>query len=185
MMYEEDRENRNNSEAGYNDRNDEHMEYRSEASRKEENQEVRSEQHLTQESSQSSSAWQSAPQDNSQNSGAWQSAPQGSSQNSSAWQSAPQNSGRATGENGAAAWNTQNSQTADQDRAASWNAQASAQDSSLGTAQTGVPSCFPPETGTHKTQRPQHGRKNCRCYRGSSPLWYSSRWHHVCSRYGR
>lgn len=29
MMYEEDRENRNNSEAGYNDRNDEHMEYRS------------------------------------------------------------------------------------------------------------------------------------------------------------
>ena len=62
-MYENDRENRNDySEAGYNDRNDEHMEYRSEASRKEENQEVRSEQHLTQESSQSSSAWQSAPQ---------------------------------------------------------------------------------------------------------------------------
>ena len=50
-MYENDRENRNDySEAGYNDRNDEHMEYRSEASRKEENQEVRSEQHLTQES---------------------------------------------------------------------------------------------------------------------------------------
>ena len=46
-MYENDRENRNDySEAGYNDRNDEHMEYRSEASRKEENQEVRSEQHL-------------------------------------------------------------------------------------------------------------------------------------------
>ena len=201
-MYENDRENRNDySEAGYNDRNDEHMEYRSEASRKEENQEVRSEQHLTQESSQSSSAWQSAPQDNSQssawqsapqgssqssgawqsapqgssqNSGAWQSAPQGSSQNSSAWQSAPQNSGRATGENGAAAWNTQNSQTADQDRAASWNAQASAQDSSRqGDAQTqeqhhttGGWAPRRPEFHHASHQRPEHTKRSGRSMAG-------------------
>ena len=187
-MYENDRENRNDySEAGYNDRNDEHMEYRSEASRKEENQEVRSEQHLTQESSQSSSAWQSAPQDNSQSSawqsapqgssqssGAWQSAPQGSSQSSSAWQSAPQNSGRAAGENGAAAWNTQNSQTADKDRAASWNAQASAQDSSRqGDAQTqeqhhttGGWAPRRPEFHHASHQRPEHTKRSGRSMAG-------------------
>ena len=202
-MYENDRENRNDySEAGYNDRNDEHMEYRSEASRKEENQEVRSEQHLTQESSQSSSAWQSAPQDNSQsssawqsapqgssqnssawqsapqgssqNSGAWQSAPQGSSQSSSAWQSAPQNSGRAAGENAAAAWNTQNSQTADQDRAASWNAQASAQDSSRqGDAQTqeqhhttGGWAPRRPEFHHASHQKPEHTKRSGRSMAG-------------------
>lgn len=55
MMYEEDRENRNNSEAGYNDRNDEHMEYRSNESRNTETQEVRREQHFAAESGQSSS----------------------------------------------------------------------------------------------------------------------------------
>ena len=160
-MYENDRENRNDySEAGYNDRNDEHMEYRSEASRKEENQEVRSEQHLTQESSQSSSAWQSAPQEN--------------SQSSSAWQSAPQNSGRAAGENGAAAWNTQNSQTADKDRAASWNAQASAQDSSRqGDAQTqeqhhttGGWAPRRPEFHHASHQRPEHIKRSGRSMAG-------------------
>ena len=62
-MYEEDRDNReHDSEAGYNDRTDEHMEYRSEASRREENPEIRSEQHLTQEGSQNNSAWQSVAQ---------------------------------------------------------------------------------------------------------------------------
>lgn len=183
-MYENDRENRNDySEAGYNDRNDEHMEYRSEASRKEENQEVRSEQHLTQESSQSSSAWQSAPQDNSQssawqsapqgssqNSGAWQSAPQGSSQNSSAWQSAPQNSGRATGENGAAAWNTQNSQTADQDRAASWNAQDSSRQGDAQTQEqhhtTGGWAPRRPEFHHASHQRPEHTKRSGRSMAG-------------------
>ena len=55
MMYEEDRENRNNSEAGCNDRNDEHMEYRSNESRNTDTQEVRREQHFAAESGQSSS----------------------------------------------------------------------------------------------------------------------------------
>ena len=76
MMYEEDRENRNNSEAGYNDRNDEHMEYRSNESRNTENQEVRREQHFAAESGQSSSeTWRSAAGESSQGSagnGAWQ-----------------------------------------------------------------------------------------------------------------
>ena len=61
-MYENDRENRNDySEAGYNDRNDEHMEYRSNESRNTETQEVRREQHFAAESGQSSSeTWRSA-----------------------------------------------------------------------------------------------------------------------------
>ena len=77
-MYEEDRENRNNSEAGCNDRNDEHMEYRSNESRNTETQEVRREQHFAAESGQSSSeTWRSAAGESRQGSGdngAWQKA---------------------------------------------------------------------------------------------------------------
>ena len=116
MMYEEDRENRNNSEAGYNDRNDEHMEYRSNESRNTETQEVRREQHFAAESGQSSSeTWRSAAGESSQGSGdngawqkaagvnaqtsqgsTWQSASQGGSQNNSTWQSAAQNESQGT-----------------------------------------------------------------------------------------
>ena len=141
MMYEEDRENRNNSEAGYNDRNDEHMEYRSNESRNTETQEVRREQHFAAESGQSSSeTWRSAAGESSQGSGdngawqkaagvnaqtsqgsTWQSASQGGSQSNSTWQSAAQNESQGTN-----AWQSA-PQNSSQGSTASWNAQASAQ----------------------------------------------------------
>ena len=163
-MYEEDRDNReHDSEAGYNDRTDEHMEYRSEASRREENPEIRSEQHLTQESSQNNSAWQSVAQESSQNNSAWQSAPQESSQNSSAWQSAPQGDSQSS-----SAW-----QSAPQGSAASWSAQGSAQDSRQADAQaqeqhhtTGGWAPRRPEFHHASHQRPEHTKRSGRSLAG-------------------
>ena len=163
-MYEEDRDNReHDSEAGYNDRTDEHMEYRSEASRREENPEIRSEQHLTQEGSQNNSAWQSVAQESSQNNSAWQSAPQGSSQNSSAWQSAPQGDSQSS-----SAW-----QSAPQGSAASWSAQGSAQDSRQADAQaqeqhhtTGGWAPRRPEFHHASHQRPEHTKRSGRSLAG-------------------
>ena len=204
-MYENDRENRNDySEAGYNDRNDEHMEYRSNESRNTETQEVRREQHFAAESGQSSSetwrsaagessqgsgdngawqkaagvnaqtsqgsTWQSASQGGSQSNSTWQSAAQNESQGTNAWQSAPQNSGRAAGENGAAAWNTQNSQTADKDRAASWNAQDSSRQGDAQTQEqhhtTGGWAPRRPEFHHASHQRPEHIKRSGRSMAG-------------------
>lgn len=177
-MYEEDRDNReHDSEAGYNDRTDEHMEYRSEASRREENPEIRSEQHLTQEGSQNNSAWQSVAQESSQNNSAWQSAPQGSSQNNSAWQSAPQGDSQSS-----SAWqsapqgDSQSSsawQSAPQGSAASWSAQGSAQDSRQADAQaqeqhhtTGGWAPRRPEFHHASHQRPEHTKRSGRSLAG-------------------
>lgn len=191
-MYEEDRDNReHDSEAGYSDRTDEHMEYRSEASRREENPEIRSEQHLTQEgsqnnsawqsvaqeSSQNNSAWQSAPQGNNQNSSAWQSASQGSSQNSSAWQSAPQGSSQSSSAwQSASQGDSQSSsawQSAPQGSAASWSAQGSAQDSRQADAQaqeqhhtTGGWAPRRPEFHHASHQRPEHTKRSGRSLAG-------------------
>ena len=134
-MYEEDRDNRKDySEAGYQNRDDEHMEYRNNTVQGAERQEVRGSQNSVQENSQesSASAWQSAAQDNSQNgsAGAWQSAAQGSSQSSStgAWQSAPQGSSQS---GSAGAW-----QSAPQDSSQSGNANAW-QSAPQGSSQSG------------------------------------------------
>ena len=191
-MYEEDRDNReHDSEAGYSDRTDEHMEYRSEASRREENPEIRSEQHLTQEGSQNNSAWQSVAQESSQNNSAWQSAPQGNNQNSSAWQSASQGDSQSS-----SAWqsapqgNSQNSsawqpapqgdsqsssawQSTPQGSAASWSAQGSAQDSRQADAQaqeqhhtTGGWAPRRPEFHHASHQRPEHTKRSGRSLAG-------------------
>ena len=191
-MYEEDRDNReHDSEAGYNDRTDEHMEYRSEASRREENPEIRSEQHLTQEGSQNNSAWQSVAQESSQNNSAWQSAPQGNSQNSSAWQSAPQGSNQSSSawqsapqgsSQSSSAWqsasqgDSQSSsawQSAPQGSAASWSAQGSAQDSRQADAQaqeqhhtTGGWAPRRPEFHHASHQRPEHTKRSGRSLAG-------------------
>ncbi len=122
-MYEEDRENRNNySEAGYNDRNDEHMEYRSNASRNSEAQEVRGE-HSATENNQNGGAWQSSSaQDGSQSStqASWQSgSAQDGSQNSTqaSWQSgSAQNSSQSA--NGA--WQSSSAQNNSQNNANAW-----------------------------------------------------------------
>ena len=191
-MYEEDRDNReHDSEAGYSDRTDEHMEYRSEASRREENPEIRSEQHLTQEGSQNNSAWQSVAQESSQNNSAWQSAPQGNNQNSSAWQSASQGDSQSS-----SAWqsapqgNSQNSsawqpapqgdsqsssawQSTPQGSAASWSAQGSAQDSRQADVQaqeqhhtTGGWAPRRPEFHHASHQRPEHTKRSGRSLAG-------------------
>ncbi len=134
-MYEEDRENRNNSEAGYNDRNDEHMEYRSNESRNTENQEVRREQHFAAESGQSSSeTWRSAAGESSQGSGgngAWQNAAGVSEQNSqgSTWQSASQGGSQSSTQ---ASWQSGSAQNNSQNGNGAWQS-ASAQNSSQST----------------------------------------------------
>ena len=135
MMYEEDRENRNNSEAGYNDRNDEHMEYRSNESRNTENQEVRREQHFAAESGQSSSeTWRSAAGESSQGSagnGAWQGSAQAGSQNSTqaSWQSA---SAQNNSQNGNGGWQSASAQNSSQDTNGAWQ-NSSAQNSGQST----------------------------------------------------
>ena len=172
-MYEEDRDNRNEySEAGSQNRSDEHMEYRNA-----ENQESRREQISAQENSQGAeSAWQSsASRESSQNANsAWQSsASQESSQNvNSAWQSAPQSS-QAAGENSAAG----------QGSAASWNAQASTQGmgqqaSAQGMGQQADPQAQHqqhttggwaprrPEFHHESHQRPEHAKRSGRSMAG-------------------
>ena len=135
MMYEEDRENRNNSEAGYNDRNDEHMEYRSNESRNTENQEVRREQHFAAESGQSSSeTWRSAAGESSQGSagnGVWQGSAQAGSQNSTqaSWQSA---SAQNNSQNGNGGWQSASAQNSSQDTNGAWQ-NSSAQNSGQST----------------------------------------------------
>ena len=135
MMYEEDRENRNNSEAGYNDRNDEHMEYRSNESRNTENQEVRREQHFAAESGQSSSeTWRSAAGESSQGSagnGVWQGSAQAGNQNSTqaSWQSA---SAQNNSQNGNGGWQSASAQNSSQDTNGAWQ-NSSAQNSGQST----------------------------------------------------
>ena len=132
MMYEEDRENRNNSEAGYNDRNDEHMEYRSNESRNTENQEVRREQHFAAESGQSSSeTWRSAAGESSQGSagnGVWQGSAQAGNQNSTqaSWQSA---SAQNNSQNGNGGWQNSSAQNSGQSTNGAWQ-NSSAQNNS-------------------------------------------------------
>ncbi len=150
-MYEEDRDNRENySEAGYNNRSDEHMEYSSNTSRNTENQEVRSEQHSAEESSQGGAgngAWQNAAGVNAQNSqntqsgwqspagetsqgSAWQSASRESSQGSSAWQSASQ-----SGSQNSSAWQSA-SQNTSQSANSAW--QSAPQNSSRAAGENGA-----------------------------------------------
>ena len=188
MMYEEDRENRNNSEAGYNDRNDEHMEYRSNESRNTETQEVRREQHFAAESGQSSSeTWRSAAGESSQGSGdngawqkaagvnaqtsqgsTWQSASQGGSQSNSTWQSAAQNESQGTN-----AWQSA-PQNSSQGSTASWNAQASAQGGGQQADSqnqdqhhtTGGWAWRRPEFSHESHQKPEHAKRSGRSMAG-------------------
>ena len=176
MMYEEDRENRNNSEAGYNDRNDEHMEYRSNESRNTETQEVRREQHFAAESGQSSSeTWRSAAGESSQGSGdngAWQKAAgvnAQTSQSNSTWQSAAQNESQGTN-----AWQSA-PQNSSQGSTASWNAQASAQGSSQQADPqtqahqhhtTGGWAWRRPEFSHESHQKPEHAKRSGRSMAG-------------------
>lgn len=160
MMYDEDRNN--HSEAGYNDRSDEHIE-----ARNTESQEVRSQQSFHQESSQESmqnrnGAWQSS-QGSSQNAnGTWQSGAQESGQGTSgAWQSAQGNNQSVNG-----AWQSAqgNSQSAD----GTWQ-QASGQTAGQqvsGSAQensqrmTGGWAPRKPEFHHASHQRPEHEKRN-------------------------
>ena len=193
MMYEEDRENRNNSEAGYNDRNDEHMEYRSNESRNTENQEVRREQHFAAESGQSSSeTWRSAAGESSQGStgnGAWQGSAQAGSQNSTqaswqsgsaqnnsqngngGWQSASaQNSGQSTNE----AWQNSSAQNNSQSVNGAWqnaSAQGSSQQADPQTQAhqhhtTGGWAWRRPESSHESHQKPEHAKRSGRSMAG-------------------
>ena len=193
MMYEEDRENRNNSEAGYNDRNDEHMEYRSNESRNTENQEVRREQHFAAESGQSSSeTWRSAAGESSQGSagnGAWQGSAQAGSQNSTqaswqsgsaqnnsqngngGWQSASaQNSGQSTNE----AWQNSSVQNNSQSVNGAWqnaSAQGSSQQADPQTQAhqhhtTGGWAWRRPESSHESHQKPEHAKRSGRSMAG-------------------
>lgn len=171
-MYEEDRDNRNNySEAGSHDRNDEHMEYR-EASQNAEGQESRI---SAQGSSQNSDTWQSSVQENSQNgNGAWQSSAQESSQNrnsawqssaqdgipneTAAWQSAPQGSSQRTDENGAAGWNAQASAQENGQRS---DSQAQGQQHT-----TGGWAPRRPEFHHASHQKPEHAKRSGRSMAG-------------------
>lgn len=193
MMYEEDRENRNNSEAGYNDRNDEHMEYRSNESRNTENQEVRREQHFAAESGQSSSeTWRSAAGESSQGSagnGVWQGSAQAGNQNSTqaSWQSASaqnnsqngnggwqsasaQNSGQSTNE----AWQNSSAQNNSQSVNGAWqnaSAQGSSQQADPQTQAhqhhtTGGWAWRRPESSHESHQKPEHAKRSGRSMAG-------------------
>ena len=155
MMYDEDRENRNNhSEAGYNDCSDEHIE-----ARNTESQEVRNQQSFQQENSQESTQ---------NRNGAWQSS-QGSSQSANgAWQSGTQENGQ--GANGAWRSAQESSQSAD----GTWqqaSGQAAGQQSS-GSAQensqrmTGGWAPHKPEFHHGSHQRPEHEKRNGRSLTG-------------------
>ena len=121
-MYEEDRNNReNNSEAGYNDRNDEHMEYRRNAAQNTDSQEVRSQQGPAQEQGRSE-AWKGAAQECSQRDSSWQSAPQSTSQSGSgAWQSAAQANGQ---ESGSGAWQSATQANGQESGSSAWQSAA-------------------------------------------------------------
>ena len=192
-MYEEDRENRNNSEAGYNDRNDEYMESRSNESRNRETQEVRREQYFAAENGQSSSeTWRSAAGESSQGSagnGAWQGSAQGGSQNSTqaswqsgstqnnsqngngAWQSAPaQNSSQSTNE----AWQNSSAQNNSQNTNGAWqnaSAQGSSQQADPQTQAhqhhtTGGWAWRRPESSHESHQKPEHAKRSGRSMAG-------------------
>ncbi len=205
-MYEErQRKQKLYSEAGYNDRNDEHMEYRSE--RIPEGQKTR-----RSEVSSISTAGEQARVavkhgERSRRKAAravarrhgrthpqWKQhravAAHGSPLRREAARAAAHGSPLAEQERAARMQAAPGTQNSSQGSTASWNAQASAQEAAAGRcqtqdqhhttggwapAQTGVSSCVPPETGTHKTQRPQHGRKRLRRYRGSRSVWHRSR----------
>lgn len=132
-MYEEDRDNRNDySEAGSQNRSDEHMEYR-ETSQNVANQENREAQISAQGGSQGTSAWQSSNQESGQNRvGAWQSSTQENSQNrTSAWQSSAQENGQNrigawqssaqdNSQNGTGAWQTDSQAQSQQHTTGGW-----------------------------------------------------------------
>ena len=163
-MYEEDRNNReNNSEAGYNDRNDEHMEYRRNAAQNTDSQEVRSQQGPAQEQDRSE-AWKGAAQECSQRDSSWQSAPQSTSQSGSgAWQSATQANGQ---ESGSGAWQSATQANGQESGSSAWQsaAQTGSQESGSSAWQSAS------QAGTQNSSTWQPGSQE----QGQGSAWQSA-----------
>ena len=163
-MYEEDRNNReNNSEAGYNDRNDEHMEYRRNAAQNTDSQEVRSQQGPAQEQGRSE-AWKGAAQECSQRDSSWQSAPQSTSQSGSgAWQSAAQANGQ---ESGSGAWQSATQANGQESGSSAWQsaAQTGSQESGSSAWQSAS------QAGTQNSSTWQPGSQE----QGQGSAWQSA-----------
>ena len=163
-MYEEDRNNReNNSEAGYNDRNDEHMEYRRNAAQNTDSQEVRSQQGQAQEQGRSE-AWKGAAQECSQRDSSWQSAPQSTSQSGSgAWQSAAQANGQ---ESGSGAWQSATQANGQESGSSAWQsaAQTGSQESGSSAWQSAS------QAGTQNSSTWQPGSQE----QGQGSAWQSA-----------
>ena len=163
-MYEEDRNNReNNSEAGYNDRNDEHMEYRRNAAQNTDSQEVRSQQSPAQEQGRSE-AWKGAAQECSQRDSSWQSAPQSTSQSGSgAWQSAAQANGQ---ESGSGAWQSATQANGQESGSSAWQsaAQTGSQESGSSAWQSAS------QAGTQNSSTWQPGSQE----QGQGSAWQSA-----------